>query len=174
MKLQKAEAAESEEIRKFYFDVIDAMQNKDFSIGWKKGIYPDDDYIRESIQKGELYTLRDSEKLSACMVLNTSFNDGYVGLTWSRELKDGEFLVPHALAVAGNMQGRGIGKLAVREIIYFARKNNKKAVRLDIVSSNSVAEKLYTSMGFSFVEETDMYYVDTGTVKYKMYELNFQ
>lgn len=57
-------------------------------------------------------------------------------------MKDGKFLVSHALAVAGDMQGRGIDKLAVCEIICFARENNKKAVRIDIVSSNSVAKKM--------------------------------
>lgn len=174
MKLQKAAAAEFDEIKEFYWNVIDAMQDRDFSIGWRKGIYPDDSYIRGSLEKGELYTLRDGQKLCACTILNTSFNEGYVGLGWRKDLKEGEFLVPHALAVSADMQARGIGKATVHEIIRLAHENRKKAVRLDIVSSNTVAEKLYTSLGFEFVGEKDMYYVDTGTVKYKMYELNFQ
>ena len=52
MNFQKASEKDFETIKAFYWDVIDAMQDKDFSIGWKKGIYPDDDYIRESLEKG--------------------------------------------------------------------------------------------------------------------------
>lgn len=173
MEFQKVSEKDFETIKAFYWDVIDAMQDKDFSIGWKKGIYPDDDYIRESLEKGELYTLKDKEKLCACVIVNCSFNEGYEGLPWRKALKEGEFFVPHALAVAGDMQGKGIGKAVVTEIIKLSHENNKKAVRLDIVSINKIAEKLYTSFGFEFVAEKAIYYVDTGRVNYKMYELNF-
>ncbi len=173
MTFQKGKAEDFEKIKSFYWNVIDAMKDKDFSIGWKKGIYPDDDYIRESLEKGELYTLKDEEKLCACVIVNCSFNEEYEGLPWRKTLKKGEFFVPHALAVAGDMQGKGIGKEVVGQIIGLAHANNKKAVRLDIVSTNKIAEKLYKSFGFEFVSENDIYYVDTGHVKYKMYELNF-
>ncbi|MDO4379746.1 MAG: GNAT family N-acetyltransferase [Clostridia bacterium] len=101
------------------------------------------------------------------------FNEGYEGLPWKKELKKGEFFVPHALAVSGDMQGRGIGKEVITQIIALARENNKKGVRLDIVSTNKIAERLYSSVGFEFVSEDEIWYIDTGRVKYRMYELNF-
>ncbi len=48
----------------------------------------------------------------------------------------------------------------------------QKAVRLDILGTNSVAESLYTSCGFQFVQQKIMFYEDTGWTEYKMYELN--
>lgn len=50
------------------------------------------------------------------------------------------------------MQGNGIGRYIMNEIISYARRNNKKAVRLDILDKNYIAEALYTSIGFKFVQ----------------------
>lgn len=55
-----------------------------------------------------------------------------------------EVLIPHALAVSPSRQGCGVGKRIVEEILKYARLQGKKAVRLDILGTNSVAEKLYT------------------------------
>ena len=50
-------------------------------------------------------------------------------------------------------------------------KNGKeKKVRLDILGTNTAAERLYTGCGFRFVQAKDMFYEDTGWTEYKMYE----
>ena len=36
---------------------------------------------------------------------------------------------------------------------------------------HKAAEHLYTHCGFHFVEAKDMFYEDTGTTKYELYEL---
>ena len=43
-------------------------------------------------------------------------------------------------------------------------------VRLDILGTNTAAERLYTGCGFRFVQAKDMFYEDTGWTEYKMYE----
>lgn len=80
-------------------------------------------------------------------------------------------LIPHALAVIPKQQGSGVGKKIVEEILQYARSQGKKAVRLDILGKNEVAEKLYTKCGFKFVQAKTMFYEDTGWTEYKMYEL---
>ena len=112
-------------IRQFYWDLIDEMSDQNDKIGWKKGIYPTDSFLQESLERGELF-------------------------------------VPHALAVSPSRQGKGIGKLAKAE--------KKKAVRLDILGTNTAAERLYKGCGFHFVQAKDMFYEDTGWTEYKMYE----
>lgn len=67
-------------------------------------------------------------------------------------------------------RGRGIGTRLVNEIIRFARSEAKKAIRLDILGTNQLAEKLYTKCGFRFVEAGQLFYEDTGLTEYKMYE----
>ena len=53
--------------RSFYWELIDDMQEESERIGWKKGIYPADDYLRESLKRGGLFTLREGDKLCACV-----------------------------------------------------------------------------------------------------------
>lgn len=48
-------------------------------IGWKKGIYPTDEFLRESLLRGELFTLEEDGQLYACTVLNSESNEGYAG-----------------------------------------------------------------------------------------------
>lgn len=55
------------------------MQSENDKIGWKKGIYPSDDYLVRSLSDGELYKLTD-DKMYACVILNSVGNEGYAGV----------------------------------------------------------------------------------------------
>lgn len=70
------------------------------------------------------------------------------------------------------MQGKGVGKIVVENILNIAREEHKKAVRLDVLGACKSAENLYISCGFQFVEAKEMYYEDTGWTEFKMFELN--
>ena len=142
------------------------------NLGWEKGVYPSDAFIQSSISDGERYTLTENDTLCACVILNSDHNEGYEGCPWSITCNDSEVLTPHALAVNPELQGKGIGKIVVENILTVAKSENKKAVRLDVLSACKAAERLYTSCGFHFVEAKDMFYEDTGRTEYKMFELN--
>lgn len=172
MNFQKAKIDEFQLIKGFYWNLIDEMKNQNEQIGWKKGIYPTDEFLKSSLQKGELFTLKMDNQLVACVVLNSSANEGYKGVPWSLECQETEVLIPHALAVTPRQQGQGIGKMVVEEICKYAKSQGKKAVRLDILGTNTAAEKLYTKCGFEFAQAKQMFYEDTGWTEYKMYELN--
>ena len=172
MIFEKAKITEFAVIRQFYWDLIDAMHDQNDMIGWKKGIYPTDEFLQESLEKGELFTLKDNGILYGCVILNSECNEGYQGLKWSIDCPDEDVFVPHALAVDPAQQGKGLGAKIVHEIFDYARKQHKKAVRLDILGTNAMAERLYTKCGFQFVEGKNMFYEDTGWTEYKMYEYN--
>ena len=169
MLFSSAKTEEFDEIRGFYWSLIDAMGSR--TIGWRKGVYPSDGYLRLSLERRELFTLKDGAELLACVILNSSRNEGYKGIHWSLDCRDEEVLVPHALAVAPGHQGRGLGSRLVREILRLARARGKRTVRLDILSGNAPAESLYRSAGFTFAGAETMYYEDTGWTEYKMFEL---
>ena len=169
MIFEKANEEDYVPVSNFYWKLIDEMQSENDKIGWKKGIYPSDDYLVRSLADGELYNLTD-DKMYACVILNSIGNEGYQGVKWSIDCAENEVLIPHALAVAPSEQGQGIGTLLVNEIIRFARSEVKKAIRLDILGTNIPAEKLYTKCGFRFVEAKQLFYEDTGLTEYKMYE----
>ena len=52
------------------------MQDQNDVIGWKKGIYPTDEFLRESLLRGELFTLEEDGQLYACTILNSDSNEG--------------------------------------------------------------------------------------------------
>lgn len=69
-------------------------------------------------------------------------------------------------------QGKGVGRIIVKNILDIARAEHKKAVRLDVLGACKAAERLYINCGFQFVEAKEMFYEDTGWTEYKMFELN--
>ena len=142
MIFQKAYINDFDRIKNFYWDLIDEMQDQNDVIGWKKSIYPTDEFLRESLLRGELFTLEEDGQLYACAILNSESNEGYAGIPWSLSCRDDEVLIPHALGVRPAQQGKGVGQRVVEEILQYARVNGKKAVRLDILGQNAVAEKL--------------------------------
>lgn len=175
MKFQKAGENDFPAIQKFYWDVIDGIHKNNKNnenLGWEKGVYPSDSFLSDSIQKVELYMLTEADRLCACVILNSDSNEGYIGCPWSITCEPDEILIPHALAVHPSLQGKGIGKIVVENILNLARQEHKKAVRLDIVSACKAAERLYTSCGFRFVEAKNMFYEDTGWTEFKMFERN--
>ena len=169
MLFKKANLEDFHRIKQFYWDLIDEMSDQNDKIGWKKGIYPTDSFLQESLDRGELFVLEEGGGLCASVILNSACNEGYAGVTWSIECGENEILVPHALAVSPSRQGKGIGRYFMEEILKLA-KTEKKKVRLDILGTNTAAERLYTGCGFRFVQAKDMFYEDTGWTEYKMYE----
>ena len=131
--------------------------------------YPSDEFIRSSLARGEFYILEEQGKTVGCVILNSRYNEGYEGVPWSRKYRKEEVLIPHALAVDSRIQGKGIGRILVHEMINLAREQGMKAIRLDILGGNQVAERLYTGCGFQFVQEKRMFYEDTGWTQYRMY-----
>lgn len=81
-------------------------------------------------------------------------------------------MTPHALAVDPKLQGRGIGRTVVENIVKLAKAEHKRAIRLDVVGACKAAEKLYTRCGFRLVEAKNMFYEDTGWTEFKLFELN--
>ena len=175
MKFQKACEADFRNIQKFYWDVIEDIHRNNVNnenLGWEKSVYPSDDFIQSSLTKGELYTLTEKDILYACVILNSEHNEGYDNCTWGIICAPSEVLTPHALAVNPVFQGKGIGKIVVKNILDIARAERKKAIRLDVLGACKAAERLYTRCGFQFVEAKQMFYEDTGWTEYKMFELN--
>lgn len=170
MRIRAAKPEEFEPIRAFYWSLIDRMQTRKDTVGWKKGIYPADAFLRESLEKGELFVLDGSSANDAAVILNSSGNEGYAGVLWGVDCSPEEVLVPHALAVDPARQGQGIGTLVMRDILELAAKTGKKTVRLDILNGNTAAERLYVKAGFCFVQAKTMFYADTGWTEFSMYE----
>lgn len=133
-------------------------------------IYPSQEFLRDSINRQQLYIGEADGQIISCMVVNHSYNDEYNDVKWSVIATDDELLVIHALGVLPIYSGKGIAKQMVKNIIQIARKNNIKTIRLDVLEGNIPAEKAYTKIGFKYVDTIDMFYEDTGWTSFKLFE----
>ncbi len=87
--------------------------------------------------------------------------------------RHGEYLVIHALAIATDRRGKGLGEEIVNFCIEEARKNGYKDLRLDAVPDNIPALKLYKKSGFVYVGDADL---DRGIdyiPTFSLLEMNF-
>ncbi len=168
--IRAARADEFAAVRDFYHGIIAAMEGSEFHPLWKRGVYPSDDFLHASIERGELYVGEADGKTAAAMVINGDGAEGYESAPWSASAARGEFSVIHALGVAAAFQRRGFAKEMARAAIEMARGRGLRAVRLDVLSGNLPAIRAYESIGFRRVAGAKIFYEDTGLADFLLYE----
>lgn len=170
MVIRAAQKREYPDIRAFYHNVIDLMQDAPYKPAWEKGVYPSDSYLKEAIENGELWVCEYENAYAAAMIVNHKSNEGYQKIKWSTEAETDEVTVVHALCVLPTLQGKGIAGAMVRKVLELAQIGKRKAVRLDVLGGNIPAEKLYVKYGFQYIDTIEMFYEDTGWTNFKLYE----
>ncbi len=148
MEIIKAKEDQYEAVRDFYYSMIDAMVFEPFSVGWKKDIYPDPEFMEGSIRNGEMYLAVEDGGIVGAMVVNHECNDGYEAVRWQIEAEKAEVVLIHALGIHPRYFRRGFGRAMVQKVIDLARESGMRAIRLDVLDGNYPAEKLYKGFGF--------------------------
>lgn len=172
MHIRIAAPAEFQAVRSFYHKVIDGMRGAEYKPAWEKGIYPSDRYLKDSVERGELWVCESESGYAAAMIVSHECNAGYKSIQWSIEAEEAEVTVLHALCVLPELQGKGIAGAMVRKLLEIAESTGQKAVRLDVLGGNLPAEQLYRKYGFQYVDTVQMFYEDTGWTDFKLYEYN--
>lgn len=170
LQIRVADSSDYNNVREFFYTLIDAMADAEYKPGWEKDIYPTQEFLIKSIENHELYVGETGSRLVSCMVVNHEYNDGYRKIQWSVEAKDSELFVIHALGVHPAFSGQGIAKQMVQKMIESAYKNNIKTIRMDVLEGNVPAERVYIENGFKFVDIIQMFYEDTGWTNFKLFE----
>lgn len=123
---------------------------------WTHKEYPSVEYAAEMMKSGSQYVVYFGNKAVAAFVLNEDPAGNYAKAEWKSGIKEGEYLVIHALAVDHEYYGRKIASLIVRYCLEEAKKQGYKAIRLDVVPENEPAKKLYRSLGFKYFGDCDL------------------
>lgn len=160
IQIRRAGTAEFAAVREFYYAVIDEMKAAEFKPGWEQDVYPLQDFLRASLDRGELYVGEIGGHLVAAMVVNHEYNESYDGAPWSVDAADEELLVVHALGVRPSFSGQGIAQ-AMDAARYLAG-TGMKTIRLDVLKGNVPAERAYRKDGFASCRTACMFYEDTG------------
>lgn len=168
--IRRAAPEELETVRRFYHEVTDGLEGAEFSPGWKKDIYPSVEDLQEALEKQQLYVGELDGVPAAAMTVNHDSNEGYRGIAWPSGAGEDEAILIHALGVLPGLTRQGLGRQMVETVMALGRARGCRALRLDVLAGNLPAEKLYTGLGFVYVDSREMYYADTGWTKYDLYE----
>ena len=144
MELIRATEREAAELVAFYRHVTDRMEDSGLQ-QWRWGWYPNEELIRENIDKGILYYMRVDNKLAAAVMVMTGQDPEYEPLAWSCGIRPGVF---HLLAVNPAMQGGGLGGVVLDDVMQILRRCGCDCVRCDTSVMNSHAVSLYKKLGF--------------------------
>lgn len=139
---------------------------------WVYKEYPTESSVREMTEAGFQFVCIDAGRIVGAFVLNDGPQGAYEKAAWSRQLPQGEYMVCHTLATEPSHQKRGIGRQIVEYCIEYARKQNYKAIRLDVVPDNLPAKKLYEKCGFTYIGDVDLERGLPEIPLFSMYELN--
>ena len=171
--MRLAKVKETDAVIAFYHKLILENSSSPYHPDWRIDIYPTNERIASYISRGEMYVLDDSTaegSYIAAFALSDEPVDGYDDVPWLLDLEWKDAIVVHLLCVACAHQRRGIGRAVVRDLLSICRDMRKRAVRLDVMTKNLPAQKLYTDAGFASVGEYIITYEDTGPLAFFMYE----
>ena len=171
MKIELAKIRDYESIIAFYDDVTDRTPDMERFARWQKRKHPTIDGIRAYIEEGSMYTYKENDAIVGAMAVTMYQGYDYHAIEWSQQVQDNEAAVIHILAVSPDAHGKGIGSEMIREAIRLAKTNGMKAIRLDALTSNTPAHKIYKSLGFEYRGQQHLYAENTGWTDFYFFEL---
>ena len=133
MQIVKAAEDQFDAFRSFHHSLIDGMAGSPYDIGWKKDIFPPQEFLKESIEAGELYLCVEDSHIVGAMVLNHHCNEEYRKVKWQTMATEEEALIVHALGVHPQYSGNGCAKAMARKAIEIAKREHMQALRLDVL-----------------------------------------
>lgn len=169
MELKKAQICDFERITAFYRNAIEHPAGPSDYSRWIYGKHPTDEMIRDYLKAGAMYYLEENGAIVSAVAVTDQAED-YHGADWQLALADGEVSVVHLLCVSPDVQRRGVGRRTMRAVMEFSRAMGKKAVRLDALSCNIPAQRLYESIGFRKRDSRQWYADNVGMAEFYLYE----
>lgn len=171
MKLIKCDKSHLESVTELYRCVIGHLEENINFPKWSAA-HPSDLSIAAAVSSGEQYVCLENGKVLGTVVLSENPEGDYSAGDWSRNLKEGEYLVIHALAVSPVCEHRGVGGFMVEECAALAAKAGYRAVRLDVVPGNIPAVRLYQKHGFAYAGTKDLNRNIEDIPFFELYERN--
>lgn len=168
--MEFAREEDLQELLSFYREVIDAVNKTQVRLGWNIREYPNESFLQEEIEAGQMVILRKDGKIAAAAAVNHLVNEEYHQIAWKIKEPDERIATIHALAVSVTERGGKISGIFLDEIENFCRSRGDLAIHLDVIDTNIPAYKLYQRRGYWEADCIPMYYESVGTRTFWMME----
>lgn len=173
MEIRKCYEFDIEDTGRFYDDVVYWLTNHNNYPQWIYQVYPSEESVKQQTKIGTQYIYTVDEDTRGAFVLNNNPQGAYSNGQWSQDLKDGSYMVIHALAIDTKARRQGIGSEIVRFCIARAKSLGFKAIRVDVVPTNTPVRNLFEKNGFRYVGDTDLEREFADIPAFSLYEYNF-
>lgn len=174
MEIKKCKEEDIVNVGAFYDRVVKHLCENVNYPKWTYKEYPSEGSVREKVEEGSQFMCLEDGEIVGAFVLNDNSQGKYENAKWSEKMKQGEYMVCHALATEPSLQGKGLGKQIVEFCIKYADEEGFLGIRLDVVPDNIPAKKLYEKCGFKYVGDVDLERNIPEIPVFSMYELNFE
>ena len=168
--LKRTERKDTAKMQNFYQYVADHTENMGKYGRWIYGQHPTDAMIEKYINNGNMYFAEEDGIIIAAAAVTFFQGKDYHSVRWNVKAEDDEVAVIHILCIHPKMQGRGLAKKIVAEIIELAKTKRKKAMRVDALCCNAPAHRLYDDMGFVRCGSQNWYASNTGYIDFYLFE----
>lgn len=162
MNIQIASEADYPEVMAFYESMCEELAKRSFLHMGNQGGYPSESMVKDAIDNGGMIVGVEQGAIIAAMILNHAADNAYGKVKWRIDAAPDEVTIMHALRVSPKHSGRGYGRAMVDYSIHLAKSTGQRAIRLDTLDENTIAQKLYRTMGFSFIDTVEIEYMDIG------------
>jgi ribosomal protein S18 acetylase RimI-like enzyme len=131
--------------------------------------YPSKKQFKIDVERKELYTLKEDDKLIGCIVLSTFMDKEYEEVEWLTPNNNNLYV--HRLAIDPSYQGKGYAQQLMAYAEAYARSNGYSSVRLDTFSQNKRNQRFYEQRGYQKLQ--DIYFPKQSDHPFHCYELVF-
>lgn len=123
---------------------------------FRKGVYPTEQDAEKAVNAGTLYVYEDNGNIAGSVIVDDVQPPEYEKIAWLNPFTRNEVMVIHLLLVRPSMKGNGIATSLIRYAVELAKKDLRKAIRLDTGSQNIPALELYKKLGFQIAAVSTM------------------
>ena len=172
IEIRHAREVDLDELERLYDNLNDYLAGHINYPGWKKGIYPIREDAEAGIKEQSLFVAveKESQRIAGSLILRHKQEDAYKSVEWQSALEDSEVFVIYTFVIAPEYQHCGIGQMLLEFADEYARKNNAKALRLDVYEKNVPAIRLYKKCGFKYIGTVSLGLEKFGLDWFDLYE----
>ena len=126
-------------------------RKNDGSNQWQDG-YPNEDVVRNDIDKGQGYVLTDGDTIVGYAAILINDEPAYHDIQ-GKWLTEGDFIVYHRVAISEDYVGKGLSRMILEAIDEFALDHHIYSVRADTNHDNIAMLRIFEKQNYTYCGE---------------------